>query len=460
MGVVTVIVLTCFLAGGGAELTWEFANNEAALCNDFTRAGFFHRNESKKWVIFLESGTLCYSDETCNRRYFQSHIRERYSSDGNRGAFGDFNTTVAWRNTGGAAGLPLVEVVNPLMTSLYCFSNETQHFGNTGTFSLEGRDVLSSDCNENPTFCNHSHVLIPYCSSDMWLLNENDAGMRGECNCWDRDCFFEYEPTGENQFTFRGRTIFQSVVETVDEMYNLGEAEEIVLMGSSVGGVGVLNLAQWVRQEYSNVNISVVVDSSWFVNFRDRVNQEFGALMDRFNISNSSNDTNSSISDILSNIDLTEPEAIQLLLSHEACLDTRLGYPCCFSAQCLLTQSRQSTGVPYYPRDVPVFVINSLYDIFLLSDPLSDLVLFQSDQYSTTALALQFVTTVGEYGGVMNVTILDTAIAVASDLRFSYYATQCFQHTYLATSTLLGDPRTALLGSEIVVMDPEIVTFR
>ena len=182
--------------------------------------------------------------------------------------------------------------------------------------------------------------------------------------------------------------------------------------------------------------------------------------MDRFNVSNSSNATNSSIMDILSNIDLTVPEALQLLQAHEACLDTRLGYPCCFSAQCLLTQSRQSTGEPYYPRDVPLFVINSLYDIFLLADPLSDLVLYQSDQYSTTALALQFVTMVGEYGGVMNVTILDTAIAVAADLRFSYYATECFQHTYLATSTLLGDSRSALLGSEIVVMDPEVVTFR
>ena len=46
-------------SGSTASLTWKFTDNKAALCNDFTRAGFFHRNASSeelKWVIFLESG--------------------------------------------------------------------------------------------------------------------------------------------------------------------------------------------------------------------------------------------------------------------------------------------------------------------------------------------------------------------------------------------------------------------
>ena len=435
-------VFLCLLGSASTQLTWEFANNEAALCNDFTRAGFFHHNvssEDKKWVIFLESGSLCYSNETCNRRYFQSHVRERYNSDG-RGAFGYFDTSVAWENTG-AAGQPLAEFVNPLVRSLYCFRNETRYFGNAERFEVEGRDVLSNDCTENPTFCHHGHVLVPYCSSDLWLGDENPTSRqyrslkREPCDCWDRECF-EYNPTSEDlQFTFRGQTIFQSVVETVDEMYNLGDAEEIVLMGSSAGGVGVLNLAKWVGQNYANVNVRVVTDSSWFISFRDGVDQQFDTLMNNITDSNS-----------------------RLLESQEACNDTRLGYPCCLSAQCLLTQSSPTTGKPYYPHDVPLFVITSLYDIFLLADSLAGLALLQSDQYSTAGLALQFVTTIGEYGGAMNASLIETASAVRSTLELSYYVIQCFQHIYFATSTLQGSQ--ALLGSEPVEIDPGVVTFR
>ena len=446
----TIAVFLCLLASAGTLLTWEFANNEAALCNDFTRAGFFHRNvsgEDKKWVIFLESGSLCYSHETCNRRYFQSHVRERYSSDG-KGPFGNFDTSVVWENTG-AAGQPLAEFVNPLVRSLYCFRNETRYFGSTETFEVEGKDVLSSDCTENPTFCHHGHVLVPYCSSDLWLGDENPTSRqyrnskREPCDCWDRECF-EYNPTSEDlQFTFRGRTIFQSVVETVDEMYNLREAEEIVLMGSSAGGVGVLNLAKWVRQQYSNINIKVVIDSSWFINFRDSINQAFGTL----------------IKDAIS-ASINSNVLLGLLESHEACTDTRLGYPCCLSAKCLLTENSPISGEPYYPQDILVFVITSLYDIFLLADSLSGLVLLHSEQYSTATLATQFISTVGEYGGAMNASVMETDIVARSTLRFSYYATQCFQHIYFATSTLHGQRSQSVLGSETVEIGPEVVIFR
>ena len=58
-------------------LQWHEVANETALCNDYTRAGFFlSRNvkasdpSSAKWVIFLESGNLCFSNGTCNRRFF------------------------------------------------------------------------------------------------------------------------------------------------------------------------------------------------------------------------------------------------------------------------------------------------------------------------------------------------------------------------------------------------------
>ena len=47
------------------KMSWVPASNSSALCNDFTQAGFFiHQNPSSNdWVVFLESGGLCY--DTC-----------------------------------------------------------------------------------------------------------------------------------------------------------------------------------------------------------------------------------------------------------------------------------------------------------------------------------------------------------------------------------------------------------
>lgn len=54
------------------RMKWVSASNPEALCNDFTQAGFFIRQNqsSNNWVVFLESGGLCYSTESCNRRFF------------------------------------------------------------------------------------------------------------------------------------------------------------------------------------------------------------------------------------------------------------------------------------------------------------------------------------------------------------------------------------------------------
>ena len=430
-------------AGDPDDLTWSFTGNGAALCNDYTPAGFFHRNHSasvtaKKWVIVLETGSLCHSNSTCNRRYFQSHLRTRFSSGSrSRLRFGDFDTAVAWAETG-AAGQPLSEVVNPLMTSPYCFRNETQYFSDADNLSVEGRDILSSDCRDNPTFCNHSHVLVPYCSSDLWL--GSDERQDQQCDCWDQDCF-RYNPTSEDlQFTFRGQTIFRSVLQTLDRLYNLNTASEIVLVGSSAGGVGVLNSAKWVRDTFQNVSLKVITDSSWFINFRGSLNQEFGATIESGQLlSNHLNGTLGSV---------------------EACNDTRPGFPCCLSAQCILTEKSIVTGEPYYPRDVPLFLLQSLYDLLLLTRSLSPFnPVVSADLYTTTSLGLQSLMTIGEYGGEMNNSLTATATATLFPrLRLSYFVTQCFQHVYLATSTLREDG--GLLGSEVIELSSDITTVR
>ena len=58
------------------KMSWISVNDPTALCNDFTRAGFFIRRNvsSNNWVVFLESGGLCYNTESCNRRFFARKV--------------------------------------------------------------------------------------------------------------------------------------------------------------------------------------------------------------------------------------------------------------------------------------------------------------------------------------------------------------------------------------------------
>ena len=60
-----------------SKMAWVPASNATALCNDYTRAGFFIRQNqsSRDWVVFLESGGLCYDTESCNRRFFIRQVR-------------------------------------------------------------------------------------------------------------------------------------------------------------------------------------------------------------------------------------------------------------------------------------------------------------------------------------------------------------------------------------------------
>ncbi len=52
----------------------------------------------------------------------------------------------------------------------------------------------------------------------------------------------------------------------------MGMATEVVLSGSSAGGVGVVNHAQWLqRQLQPNAELLVIFDSAWFINFQGKV---------------------------------------------------------------------------------------------------------------------------------------------------------------------------------------------
>ena len=150
-------------------------------------------------------------------------------------------------------------------------------------------------------------------------------------------------------------------------------------------------------------------------------------------------------------------DLLSLLRTHDACFDTRRGYPCCLSAQCVLTASNQTTDEPYFPRHVKLFVVTSLYDVFILSQALQDIEFYQSDGDSNPiGLAVEYISLVGEYGGVMDSSISDVRDITGIDI--SVYLPQCFQHIYFATSSLWGEGR--VFGTDPIVIEEVVGTFR
>jgi hypothetical protein len=462
-----VVISLLFPPASWAQMRWVNISNPRALCNDFTRAGFFQESypRSTKWIIVLESGGLCFSPETCNKRFFHPSIQSKYlkqekevSVTGISDPDKEFDAAEAWRSS---QGKDLASVISPFMSSIHRYCNDQTLFPKG--LVINGRDLLDRDCKENPLFCNHNHVVLPYCSSDLWLGNDTrNLGPENEEN------FFahQYKPdTSELQFVFRGAEIFRSAV--IDLLnFGLDKATELVLMGSSAGGIGMINHVRWLQDFFRNsammVDISVIIDSAWFINFNGDIANEFSGF---FHVDSEDSEVNFSVPEdansTLSSGNLEQTtdsessgEFFDIISWQDACSDLRDGVPCCILAHCLLSSDE------YYPPNVPLFSINSLYDMFLLSVSLRGLVAVagqEQEQSLQPGYALEFLRIVAEYGGQMN----SSVIATGKELRSaSFYVTGCFQHIYLATSTLWGEPGKSLFGNGLVEVGNDIGVVR
>ena len=403
-----------------AALTWTTVRDKAALCNDFSKAGYFIEkiSSSSKWLVFLESGGLCYSPETCNRRFFNSEVRKEFatSQDPQLDTFyPQFNLTIAW-TTMEREGRKLSVRLNPYMTSMSTFIKD-----NRVPKNIEGRDIMDSNKENNPSFYDFNRVIIPYCSSDMWLGNDtrefpniNESG--------DPQLDFlrkVYKPESQDlQFTFRGSVIFQSII---NELMGdgLSEATDLILAGSSAGGLGVVNNAKWVFEKLDEMtNISIIADSSWFVNFRNNIYRRFNGTVEN------EDDTMNKPTDMQSTKDL-----LTIISTSPQCSDTNRGSPCCLSIYCILTSP------DYFPGgEIPVIALFSLYDVYLLADSIANSIIpgqYQGDSVQPS-LGLEFLFIVAEYGGVMN-----SSIARSKTVPLlSFIVTECLQHIYFATSSL------------------------
>lgn len=317
--------------------------------------------------------------------------------------YGRFDPLRAWRQTVYNNPTSARQTISPLMASMQCFLD--------GEREIEGRDILDTDPLENSLFHDYNHVLIPYCSSDVWLGEETlttSAVKSGasQCSCFNyttragSGCF-DFQNSSELLFTFRGKTIYQSVINQLLANYSLMDASKVILAGSSAGGVGVVNHAKWTSGVLNrSTELNVFADSAWFIDYQDGIESVFN-LATNEGRSSSSSDTE---------------RLLDVLESHEACNDTDLlGYPCCISASCVLTQRNSSGQLQFYPENTPTFVLFSLYDIYLLAPGLAmvanleDSMDAASNSEGTGAgglgIVLDFLRVVGEYAGTMNNTL-------------------------------------------------------
>ena len=419
-----------------AALTWTTVRDKAALCNDFSRAGYFieKTNSSSKWLVFLESGGLCYSPETCNRRFFNSKVRKEFATSQETildNFYPQFNLTVAWTTT---ENRNLSVRLNPYMTSMSTFIKDNEVLKN-----IVGRDIMDSKKKNNPSFYDYNHVIIPYCSSDMWLGNDtrevpniNESG-NPQSDFLDK----VYKPESSTlQFTFRGSVIFHSIINEL--MVNgLSDATDLILAGSSAGGLGVVNNAKWVYEKLNNItNISIIADSSWFVNFRNNIYRRFnGTVKDEDDTMN-----------IPTNIQSTK-DLLTIISTSPQCSDTTQGSPCCLSIYCVLSSP------DYFPGgEIPIITLFSLYDVYLLADSIANSIIpgqYQGDSVQPS-LGLEFLFIVAEYGGVMNSSI-DRSKTVP---LLSFIVTECLQHIYFATLSLFdSDGILSGISNEEITQD-------
>ena len=337
---------------------------------------------------------------------------------------GSFDPQRAWNETV-LKGRDPAQVISPLMSSMQCFEGVQEYFPTGLNSSIEGRDILDVDPTKNPLFYDYNHVVVPYCSSDVWLGEDtrNTEAVRthtSHCDCLtlassSNPCF-NFNPQSSNlQFTFRGKIIYQSIFHQLLVDHGMMEADRVILAGSSSGGVGAINNVKWTRETLnSNTQLMVLFDSSWFVNFQGGIIQVFYGRAS----------------------DIPNSQSLLAILATQnaACCDIdRFGYPCCVSAQCILTELNSAGELEYYPRSTPTFALFSIYDIYLLTPALETVADINSVQSSVNTgdgnaglgVVLDFLRVAGEYGGTMNYTldVVTAQVSYACCISYMLYLT-------------------------------------
>jgi len=167
-----------------------------AKCNDGSPAAFVLRRglntASNRWIIDLQAGSSCYTQAGCLLRW------QTDTSNGTEPA--QLTGTEYW----GTAAAPNKKALADIME--------------------DDAGILSPSSDTNPDFWDATVVRVLYCSSDNFYGGGAAQGA--------------FSPSNPATWNFQGRAIIAAVVHTLINQYGLNSASEVMLSGTSSGGVG------------------------------------------------------------------------------------------------------------------------------------------------------------------------------------------------------------------------------
>ena len=158
-----------------------------AVCNDGSSAAYMIRPgvgaAAKRWVLYLEGGGECFDDTSC--------------------------------------------LVRANKTGQYASGYTTSNFYRDHPDQLPpGGGILDASTATNPDFYDSTIVYFLYCSSDDWSGAKTGSGA--------------FDKTMSATWNFQGRAIAHGILADLVATRGLHAATEVLLTGSSAGGLGVL----------------------------------------------------------------------------------------------------------------------------------------------------------------------------------------------------------------------------
>ena len=270
----------------------------------------------------------------------------------------------------------------------YCADEETckerpRHW-TTSSDDVYPPEVLGTDLfarGENEPFNDFHHVYVGYCTSDLYLARRVEP----------------LYTTNGKVFLLRGAFVVHAVFKELEKI-GLNDEAQIVMVGSSAGGLGALNYAIEFRQRGKFPNLALIVESAWFINHDGIMEEIFGSMAYRDDI------------------------------TFAACNATVAGtddLPCCFSAPCLANNFLPSANIPS-------LFITSSSDIFILG------LLIQNrgnhTQFDFSLPSNSITEQTDYYTGAMNASLIYNL-----PRQFSLFQVSCAQHVYFRNINLWPD---------------------
>lgn len=189
------------------KYTVKNATTREAVCNDGSPATFYYRkgtgSGTDKWVVFMEGGGFCLSEQDCAARWKTQH---------------------------------------GLMTSS----------GDPDEVRKDG--LLSGDPSQNPDFYNWNQVMLMYCSSDRWSGDSQQAlTMDG------KPIVFKGSKIVQ--------AVFEDLQDAQVVPTSITNASSILVAGSSAGAKGAANNIDRVASWFPKIDVRGLIDCGYDLDY-------------------------------------------------------------------------------------------------------------------------------------------------------------------------------------------------